>query len=173
MADLFNFAWDKKKPDWLNQGIGRMMNEPQFDAKTGIAAQVGDKSPFSQEMQGYMSSAAADYGTKPDSQQTYMLAQQDMALDQNTAQMPDQISGGKGFDFGKLATALAASNSGPEPMKTIDTRPANAGQQIQPIQIYGGQPAGMSGAMQAITGGQRMGMAGAMDQEELRRLRGY
>lgn len=83
------------------------------------------------------------------------------------------LGGGGSFDFGKLATALGSMNSGPEPMQAVDTRPANAGQQIQPIQIYGGQPAGMSGAMQAITGGQRMGMAGAMDQEELRRLRGY
>lgn len=83
------------------------------------------------------------------------------------------LGGGGSFDFGKLATALGGMNKGPEPMQAVDTRPANAGQQIQPIQIYGGQPAGMSGAMQAITGGQRMGMAGAMDQEELRRLRGY
>lgn len=160
-------------------GIGQSMfgRQPQFGARTGIAQNLpGGKSPFSPQMQDTMTAAAADYGTKPNSEQTYMLAQQDMAFDTNSDVMPDKISGAQGFDFGKLATALGAMDKGPEKMATVDTRAANAGQQIQPIQIYGGgaPQMGVSGAMNAIQQGQgQMGMGGAMDPEMLRRMRGY
>jgi hypothetical protein len=148
--------------------------QPEFNARTGIAQSLPEgKSPFSQQMQDTMGAAVADYGTKPNSQQTYMLSQQDMAFDTNSDVMPDKISGAQGFDFGKLATALG---SGSDEMAPVDTRPANAGQQIQPIQIYGGgaPQMGVSGAMNAIQQGQgQMGMGGAMNPEMLRRMRGF
>ena len=70
------------------------------------------------------------------------------------------------IDFKALATALS-----PEPMEMLKPQVGTpkAPAQIQPITIYGGQPAGPSGAMQAITG---MGR-GQASEEELRRLRGY
>jgi hypothetical protein len=67
-------------------GIGQSMfgRQPEFGARTGIAQNLpGGKSPFSPQMQDTMNAAAADYGTKQNSQQTYQLAQQDMAFDTN------------------------------------------------------------------------------------------
>lgn len=158
-------------------GLGSIFNrQPQFNERTGIAQSLnGGASPFSQQMKDTMGAAASDYGTKPNSQQTYQLAQQDMAFDTNSDVMPDKISGGAGFDFGKLATALGGMNKAPEFTK-VDTKPMNAGQPIQPIQIYGGgaPQMGVSGAMNAIQQGQgQMGMGGAIDPEMLRRMRGY
>lgn len=159
-------------------GLGSIFNrEPTFSGRTGIAESLkGGASPFNAQMQDTMKAAATDYGTTPNSQQTYMLAQQDMAFDTNSDVMPDKISGGQGFDFGKLATALGGVSKQPEAIKQVDTRPSGAGQQIQPIQIYGGgaPQMGVSGAMNAIQQGQgQMGIGGAMDPEMLRRMRGF
>ena len=153
MADLFNFAWDKKKPDWLGQDIGSM----KLDATN--TQQVPNVS-FGQSS-GRMATAQELGGG---------------AIPQTPMQQSDAgvLGGGSGgVDFAKLAGALGGMAEQPAPMAAVDTRPANAGGQIQPIQLYGGQPQGMSGAMSAIQGGQQMGMAGAMSPEDMRRLRGY
>lgn len=159
-------------------GLGSMFNrEPTFGARTGIAESLkGDVSPFNAQMQDTMKAAATDYGTTPNSQQTYMLAQQDMAFDTNSDVMPDKVSGTQGFDFGKLAATLGGISAKPEAIKQVDTRPSGASQQIQPIQIYGGgaPQMGVSGAMNAIQQGQgQMGIGGTMDPEMLRRMRGF
>ena len=71
------------------------------------------------------------------------------------------------IDFKALSAALGGNSEMEMLNPQIGTPKAPA--QIQPIMIYGGQPAGPSGAMQAITG---MGR-GQASEEELRRLRGY
>jgi len=138
-------------PGQMPSGVG-VANNIKAGMPTGVAGSVGSQSSMPGGIGG-------DIPTTPMGQQ-----------------QAGALGSGEGFDFGKLASALGDLSKGPEKMATVDTRPANAGQQIQPIQIYGGgaPQMGVSGAMNAIQQGQgQMGMGGAIDPEMLRRMRGY
>ena len=133
----------------MPSGVG-VTNNLQAGMPAGIAGSVGSSSSMPGGIGG-------DIPTTPMGQQK-----------------ADALGGSDGFDFKKLATSLGEMKQ--DAMSTVDTSPANAGQQIQPIQIYGGgaPQMGVSGAMNAIQQGQgQMGMGGAMSPEMLRRMRGF
>jgi len=164
MADLFNFAWDRKKPDWMmnrddaiRQAYGVSLAGGQGQQADQIAAQ----------MRGFGDNEMQQAATLVDQNMGMGMSAGD-AQQQVASSMPNAPkSGGIGnIDFKALATALS-----PEPMEMLKPQVGTpkAPAQIQPIMIYCGQPAGPSGAMQAITG---MGR-GQASEEELRRLRGY